>query len=387
MISYIGRIPGSKSLLNRTLIVQSYFPQFNISGDSDCDDVRKMKSGLEQLKNGETIDCGDGGTVLRFLSLRASRLPGEHRLRGSARLMARPQTELIKIFSQLSVEASFAGNELIIRGDGWTPQGDTLSVPSQRSSQFISGVLLNGWDLPFDLFVSPIGAGVSEGYWKMTRGLVQQLGMKIDAWDYDFRVPARQTVQTNFTVIEPDMSSAFALAAAAALGGSAKIVDFPLDSVQPDFSFVHILKTMGVPIHLQDGALTVHKAPRLSGVAVKLANSPDLFPVLATVCALANGESELYGAPQLVYKESNRIEKIRELLTCTGRKLEVLPDGLRISGEINLTRDEFDYNPDHDHRLAMAASLLKIAGVPVRILDAAVVNKSYPGYWQAIGFE
>jgi 3-phosphoshikimate 1-carboxyvinyltransferase len=387
MMSFLGRIPGSKSLINRALIIQSYFSELNIVGDSDCDDVLKLRSGLEDLKASRTIECGDGGTVFRFLALRASRIPGRHVLTGSARLMSRPHEELIRIFHQLSVKANFTGRELILETEGWHPQGDTLGVPSHRSSQFVSSVLLNAWDLPFDLFVSPIGAGISEGYWRMTQKLVSALGMKMETWDHDFRVPAGQKISSNFAVIEPDMSSAFAVAAAAAVAGSATLMEFPRESLQPDFSFVSILSKMGVPISFQKDLLKVQKAPKLNGVAVKLSNSPDLFPVLATLCALAEGDSELYGAPQLVYKESNRIEKIKELLRVTGRDLEVMPDGIKISGKLDLSKEPFEFDPDHDHRLAMAASLLHLAGAHLKLRDANVVTKSYPGYWQAIGWQ
>jgi 5-enolpyruvylshikimate-3-phosphate synthase len=53
------------------------------------------------------IDCGEGGTVLRFLALRASREKGRHKLTGGARLINRPQEELVKILSQLGVTAKF----------------------------------------------------------------------------------------------------------------------------------------------------------------------------------------------------------------------------------------------------------------------------------------
>jgi 3-phosphoshikimate 1-carboxyvinyltransferase len=387
MMSFLGQVPASKSLCNRALIIQSYFPELEIKGDSSCDDVVLMRKGLAALTQGRTVDCGDGGTTFRFLALRASRIPGKHLLKGSTRLMSRPQDELLRIFSQLGIQAHLNANVLTIESEGWKPQGDTLHVPSQRSSQFVSAVLLNSWQLPFDLFVAPVGLGLSEGYWRMTQKLSEDLGMKIDRWDQDFRIPAYQFIKQQQLLLEPDMSSAFALAAVAAVSGSVTITGFPQSSLQPDFSFVEILKKMGVPIaRLEVELLRINKAPRLRGVAVKLSNSPDLFPVLAALCALSEGESELYGAPQLIFKESNRIEKTKELLRVTGRTVEVLEDGLKISGQLKVSHTAVAFDPDHDHRLAMAASVLKSAGVPLQISHPEVVNKSYPGFWQAIGW-
>lgn len=107
MTSFIGHVPASKSILNRALILQSFGPDLKIYGVSDSDDVVKMKAGIKALKDQAIIDCGEGGTVLRFLALRASREKGRHKLTGSARLINRPQEELVKILSQLGVTAKF----------------------------------------------------------------------------------------------------------------------------------------------------------------------------------------------------------------------------------------------------------------------------------------
>lgn len=387
MTSFIGHVPASKSILNRALILQSFEPDLRIYGVSDSDDVVKMKAGIKALEDQAMIDCGEGGTVLRFLALRASREKGRHKLTGSARLINRPQEELVKILSQLGVTAKFEKNSLAIESDGWRLQGDTLHVPSHRSSQFASAVLLNAWELPFDLYVSPVGAGVSEGYWRMTQKLVTDAGMKLDRWDHDFRIPARQKISATSLTVEPDMSSAFALAAAAAVGGSTTLLDFPVESLQPDSIFPNILQKMGVPIQFDCGRLKVQRAQFLRGVAVRLTNAPDLFPVLATLCALAEGDSELYGAPQLVHKESDRIARTAELLRVTGRTLTPLEDGLRVGGVLQKTRERSVFNPDRDHRLAMAAGVLKLAGIPIHIENPEVVNKSFAGFWQSAGID
>ena len=122
MTSFIGHVPASKSILNRALILHSFEPDLKIYGVSDSDDVVKMKAGIKALKDQAMIDCGEGGTVLRFLALRASREKGRHKLTGSARLINRPQEELVKILSQLDVTAKFAKNSLTIESDGWRPR-------------------------------------------------------------------------------------------------------------------------------------------------------------------------------------------------------------------------------------------------------------------------
>src|SRR6516225_10169716 len=163
MTSFIGYVPASKSILNRALILQSFGPDLKIYGVSDSDDVVKMKAGIKALKDQAMIDCGEGGTVLRFLALRASREKGRHKLTGSARLINRPQEELVKILSQLGVTAKFEKNSLAIESDGWRPQSDTLHVPSHRSSQFASAVLLTPGGLQLDSVFRLVEAAFPKG--------------------------------------------------------------------------------------------------------------------------------------------------------------------------------------------------------------------------------
>jgi 3-phosphoshikimate 1-carboxyvinyltransferase len=385
--SFVGKLPASKSMLNRLLLVKSYFPDLHVSGDSDADDVIKMQQAIGALHAGRDIDAGAAGTVLRFMALRASRVPGRHRIVGSPRLFTRAPEELARILWQLGVQAEFGPDSLILESTGWKVHGDTLLVPSQRSSQFASSVLLNAWDLPFDLYVSLGGGRVSEGYWRMSVQMAQRLGMKIDFWDSDFRVPRGQKPQVFESSAEIDMSSAFALAGVAAVGGHATFVDFPEPSLQPDAAFVDILERMGVPIVRGGHRLKVEKAARLNGVMVNLKSTPDLFPVLAVLCTLAEGESELFGAPHLVHKESDRLARVAELIRAMGRVAEVREDGVKITGPRAQARAEkIVFDCDHDHRLAFAAAVVRQAGFNIEIRHSEVVSKSFPRFWSMLGW-
>ena len=373
-------------MMNRALLAQSYFPGLKIEGESAADDVRLMAEAMTALKESREIFCGSAGTVLRFMALRASRETGCHVLRGERRLFERPQDELIKILRQLGVSASLRANTLTLESAGWKLQGDTLLVPSDRSSQFASAVLLNAWDLPFDLFVSRGGAGISEGYWKMSTRMAMDLGMKIDFWDGDFRVPRGQRVTAQISKIEPDMSSAFAVAGLAAVSGRATLTDFPVQSLQPDAQFVSILETMGAPVRKTASGLIIEKAAKLNGVRVNLKSTPDLFPVLAALAALAQGPSDLYGAPQIVHKESNRLEQMARLIERLGRKVLRKMDGLEILGEEPAVPGEpFDFDPDQDHRVAFAGAILRAAGFRIQVLHPEVVSKSLPDFWKIAG--
>ena len=383
---YQGVIPGSKSLFNRILIVKSYFPDLNISGESSCDDVRFMREGIKQINVVSDIDCGEGGTTLRFMALRVSRQPGEHILRGTTRLMQRPQKGLLDLLHQLGVQAEFKGNELHISSEGWKKPQQALQLQLSESSQYASALLLNSWLLDFDFDFELVGEKLSESYFALTLELVKNLGMKVEQKGSHFHVAAGETISQFSYEVESDLSSTFTIAAAGALAGESRIQNFPIHSKQPDKAFLDVFKKMQVETEFKERTLRVCESPSLKSVDYNLGESPDLFPVLAILCSFANGTSRLHGAPHLVSKESNRIAKVSELLNLVGVKHESLPDGMIIHGQPQQAlKTGLQFNPDQDHRMVMAASLLKLRGHGIHIHEPEAINKSFPEFWSIIG--
>jgi 3-phosphoshikimate 1-carboxyvinyltransferase len=441
-----GKLPESKSILNRLLIIQSHALEYGVeegsSGSefvlrthqppqSEADDVVKMRRALEQLKNGEVADCGAAGTTLRFLGLRASRIPGTHRLSGSARLFERPHEEIGRILQQFGCEIQFGSQEMVICTEGWKIPEAGIIIDRSISSQFASAVLLNAWQLDADLVLNfdLSGAGdraetsssyqfnnhenlisktpVSEGYFSMTMELVRRAGMKVHASEGGkIVVPACSRIHAGVYTSEIDVSSAFAVAAlAVANGGQTTVQHWPdvpeegLDSLQPDRVFPEILRRMGaeVSIHRDHDvwSLMVRRdsARALKPIQQNLLDAPDLFPVLAVLCAFADGTSRLFGAPHLVHKESDRVGKIVELLSTMGRRCKRIHGGLEIEGHPEIQSathsphgsealDEAPiYSTDHDHRLAMAAAVALAGGCNIQIRGREVVAKSFPDFW------
>lgn len=388
---FLGKGPFSKSLLLRALIAQSYFPELRIIGDSPCDDVRSMKKSLENIKNNTTVDGLQGGAVLRFLALKASRTPGCFVLKGSTRLFQRPMKELEAILNQLSCEINFTENSLTLKSQGWRLSGDALHVSVSRSSQFVSAILLNSFNLGYDLFINMEGQMVSSSYFQMTLSFLRSLGMEISGEGQEYCVPAGQKIYEFVYKPEQDMSCLFAVAAMVITGGAVVFTDWPDQSLQPDFVFPNILKEMGFQVEKNQENLEIRNTQNLKPIKYNMQNCPDLFPVLSVLCACIEGTSHLHGALHLAYKESDRIRETAELLKRFKRKVTVLKDGLIIKGK-PISKEEkqqsvFSFDPKEDHRIAMAAGLLKKIGLPVRILNPEVVNKSFPDFWSVVNID
>ncbi|MCX7978215.1 MAG: hypothetical protein N2578_04360 [Bdellovibrionaceae bacterium] len=343
-----------------------------------------MSRALSRLQDGREFYCGDGGTTLRFLALRCSRNKGRYILRGSERLMSRPQQVLLSILAQLGVEAGIENHAIAINSSGWQKPRGAVVVSVSESSQFVSAVLLNCWGLDFDLEIRLEGKLRSESYLQMTLDMLRQRGMRVEESAEGFFVPAGQTPSPGEMRIEPDLSSAFALAAIAACCGEFRLLDFPQQSVQGDAVFVDLLGQMGAFVE-KGSDLLIKKAERLCGLSVDLSSCPDLFPVLAVLCSQAEGRSVLRGAPQLRFKESNRIKSVSSLLEELGVKHQCHSDGVEIESRGWTPLTTLRVRADHDHRGAMAARLLAMLGHEGYLDDPGVVEKSFPEFWDLTG--
>lgn len=380
-----GRLPSSKSVLNRALILRSHSPSLRVRGDSDAEDVIFLRKSLGKIEDGKEFYLGDGGTTLRFFALRAAREKGTFTLKGSERLFKRPQGALKEILAQFGATTEMISSyQMQVKSRGWERPSGVLKVPAADSSQFASAVVLNAWNLPYDLTIDFGGPVASESYFRMTLEMVRRAGMTFTETAQGLVIPAGQQISATSMEIEPDVSSLFSLASLAALNGHAKFFNLPERSLQPDLKFTDFFAEMGVPVSTEGGALTVDRANSLKALKADVGDSPDLVPVLSVVCAFAEGVSILSGAPQLKHKESNRIRSAANLLRFMGVTVNERDDGLEIHGQPNLKPKAFGFDPDKDHRLAMAAGILNQMGWSIRIADPDVVNKSFPEFWRLL---
>jgi len=94
---------------------------------------------------------------------------------------------------------------------------------------------------------------------------------------------------------------------------------------------------------------------------------------------MANGESVLSGIGFTRNKESDRLGDLANELNRAGGNVIVEADGLRISGPCTWSSVVFDTH--HDHRMAMALSLLSLCAPGVKVADPEVVTKSWPSFF------
>ncbi len=387
--------PASKSLLNRALVVQSFSTTFKIAGESKAGDVQDLRRALEQFKSGESASAehysiAEGGTSFRFLAFRLSREPGHHVIRVGERLRSRPQNEMVDLLRQLGVQSEWQNFDFHISGRGWQFSGTPLVSSLERSSQFISGLVLSAWHLPQKLQIRiPKNQMKSESYWRMTQNLCRRLGMQLEVKETEtdvwLAIPASQEVVGRTWTCEPDVSSIFSMAAMASLAGDLTVTNFPLNSLQPDIVFLEIFNKLGVQYELAEQRFSLRAQKIRKDLDWDLRNSPDLFPVLAAWASCMGVNAKLTGADHLIHKESDRIASTQSLLTLLQVPYRELQGGLEVLGRA-WHRPVFfaplSFDPQKDHRLAFAAACFAITGTSLRLTEPGVINKSFPEFYE-----
>ena len=123
-------------------------------------------------------------------------------------------------------------------------------------------------------------------------------------------------------------------------------------------------------------------------MSFNLINSPDIAQTIAVTAFGLGLQCDLYGLHTLKIKETDRLEALKTEIDKLGGEVEITQDSLHLkpfSDKYNTVAiDTYD-----DHRMAMAFAPLALK-TPIKINDAEVVSKSYPGFWEdlkSIGFQ
>jgi 3-phosphoshikimate 1-carboxyvinyltransferase len=399
------RVPGSKSLTNRALIVAALADgPSTLTGALDSADTRVMVDSLGRLGIDITHDpskatiaiqgCGgrlpvraaelylaNSGTSLRFLTAMVATGDGTYRLDGTPRMRQRPVADLLQALNGLGTDAkSDLGTgcpPVTVRASGL--DGGYAFVKGDVSSQFLSGLLMA---LPYSRDVTTIevqGVLVSQPYVAMTMAVMEAFGVRIGNRKYrrfDIR-PARYKGRTY--AVEPDASAAsYFFAAAAITGGTVTVEGLGTESIQGDMAFVDVLEHMGCTVVHDRDATTVTGGP-LRGVDVDMNAISDTVMTQTVVALFARGMSRIRNVAHIRHKETDRIAALAAELRKLGATVDEFPDGLVIFPPEKITPARIaTYD---DHRMAMSFALAGLKAEGVVILDPDCVAKTYPGFW------
>lgn len=101
---------------------------------------------------------------------------------------------------------------------------------------------------------------------------------------------------------------------------------------------------------------------------------------VAVLALFADAPMTISGIASWRVKETDRIAAMAAELRKVGADVRESMDSITVTPPEKLEAASIEtYN---DHRMAMCFSLVSLGGVPVKILDPACVNKTYPDYFE-----
>jgi len=387
---------GSKSISNRLLIMQF------LSGDkcsfinlSNSKDTNELQSALAQISKGEKeIYAGSGGTTYRFLTAMLALQKGDWVLNCSNQMKARTISELVDALKKLGAEIEYAAGigypPLIIKGGSLVSRN--LKMEGDKSSQFISALLMIAPYLNDGLTIETSEKLVSKSYINLTLGLMKQMGAEAQAQENSFRVSQRKYAFPNEVLVEADWSSAAYFFEMVALANNAtiKLKGLSNKSLQADSIAVEYFNKLGVNTAFENNEWVLTSSNREEDDLVfDCKNCPDLVLALVTTCVGLNKEATFLNIAHLAYKESNRIEALQMEIAKFGWKLDVKEKDFYLIKESDTVAETLEINTHNDHRMAMAFAPLTLKFSNLIINNTEVVHKSYPGFWgdlEGLGF-
>lgn len=407
------KLPGSKSISNRTLLLAAFSNGVTEIRDLlASDDTARMLEALEKLgvqieKIGENdwrvtgnggklavkeadLFLGNAGTAFRPLTAALALSQGEFTLSGIARMHERPIGDLVDALRQAGANIEYLGNE------GYPPlKISPASIASSRpikirgdvSSQFLTALLM-ALPLTSQTFsIEVVGELISKPYIEITLNLMRRFGVEVEreAWER-FNIPENTHYKSPQEIyVEGDASSASYFLAAGALAAGAKglkIEGISSDSIQGDIKFANEIVKMGAKIEYGINSIVVKAATgKLKAIDLDCNYIPDAAMTLAILALFADGKTTLRNIASWRVKETDRISAMATELRKVGALVEEGADYISIVPPEKLTPNAVIDTYD-DHRMAMCFSLVSLGGVPIVINDPKCVGKTFPDYFE-----
>lgn len=381
------QLPSSKSISNRALIINAlgngtHHPE-NLS---DCDDTRVMIRALNDDK--ETIDIMAAGTAMRFLTAYLSVTPGTRIITGTERMQQRPIQVLVNALRELGADIEYVANDGFppLRITGRELRKDTISLPGNVSSQYISALLMIAPVLTNGLTIRLTGDIISRPYINLTLQLMNDFGVRAE-WTDDHRLKVEpQAYHSTPFYVESDWSAASYWYQIVALSKEAEVTLPGLfkDSYQGDSQVAGIFRSLGVETIYKDKTVILKKNGKsVERLDYDFINQPDLAQTFVVTCALLNIPFRFSGLQSLKIKETDRMAALITEMRKLGYILHET-DGSVLSweGERCTTEEHPAIDTYEDHRMAMAFAPTCLALPEILINNPQVVSKSYPRYWE-----
>ena len=408
-LSATVRVPGSKSLTNRALLIASLAKgTTRLTNALFSDDSRYFAKALQTLgfvvqlyeaNNEMTVTglggkipadnaklfIGNAGTAARFLSAFLTLGNGEFVLDGDERMRERPIGDLVFALSQLGASIEIPPSNcppVKIKASGL--RGGKTSIAGNISSQFLSALLMVAPYAKTPVEIEVFTELNSRPYIDMTLAIMRDFGIEVERQGHEcFTIHPASYLPITTYQIESDASAAsYFFAAPAICGGTVKVENISRKSVQGDIGFLDILAEMGCTLTETDNCLLVTSPSSLQGVDVNMRDIPDTAQTLATIAPFASSPTRIRGIASARVKETDRVHATCTELARLGVRVEEYEDGMTI-----YQCEKFNpaviqtYN---DHRMAMSFALIGLRVPGITIENPSCVSKTFPNFFEVL---
>jgi len=402
------KLPGSKSLSNRALLLAALSPsKTELNNLLRSEDTERMVEALTQLgvsitlsedwqscsvrgnnglfsaPNDASFFLGGAGTAIRPLTSILAMMRGNFTVDGEEYMRERPISHLVDALKELGAKISYLGAEGCppLKVSGGYIKGGKVNVRGDISSQYLTSLLLA---LPLaeqDSEINVIGEQVSKPYVDLTLDIMEKFGVKASHNNYQqFLVRGGQTYSSpdNY-LIEGDASSAsYFFAAAAIKGGTVRVNGIGEASVQGDIAFLDVIEEMGAKVIRSENWVEVSRH-ELKGIDMDLNHIPDAAMTIASMALFAKGRTCIRNIYNWRVKETDRMFAMATELRKLGATVETGDDYIVIDPPDEIQSCSIDTYGDH--RIAMAFSLASLSEAKIIINHPEVTAKTFPDYF------
>ena len=377
-------VSGSKSISQRVLIINYLMgidtKILNLSNSFDTEILSNCLSSSEL-----NLNVYNSGTSLRFLISLFAFKNKEVTLIGDDYLFQRPIQLLIDSLNKLGGNIIRNRSSISVLKGNLT--GGDLYFKSMKTSQFVSSILLIAPYLRGGLKLHLSENNYSESYIDMTLSIMKECGINFLRKQKSIFVPS--TGYTKFyNSIESDWTSASYLFSSF-LFSKLKLMTiskFDPVSIQPDSDLINFFILLGVRTSFDDNKIILKKDvefPTPKKIKWNFKNNPDLCLTILTTCLGLGIDLEATGVETLKYKESDRIQSMKnELLKFNSKLVIKSPDEFFLKVNRSIQKDKLiTIDTYNDHRIALSFSILVFLGLKLKINNSDVINKSYPDFF------
>ncbi|GAB3804499.1 3-phosphoshikimate 1-carboxyvinyltransferase [Humibacter antri] len=341
-----------------------------------------------ELTGSTTIDCGQAGTVMRFVPPVAALALGPTTFDADDSARGRPMGGVVMALRALGVDIDDDGRgglPFTVHGTGGV-NGGAIEIDASASSQFVSALLLSAARFDEGLRLTHVGDRLpSLPHIEMTIDALTHRGVAVQSTRAGEWVVEPALIGGRDVDIEPDLSNAAPfLAAALVTGGSVTVTGWPDATTQVGADLAGILPAFGATVEHSDGTLTVRGGDGIRGVELDLTTGGELAPTVAALAALADSPSTITGIGHIRHHETDRLAALGTEIRALGGEVDELEDGLRITprplhGGVWRSHD--------DHRMSTSGALIGLAVPGIRIENIEATHKTLPQFtelWQGM---